>query len=674
MKALSGKRKMPKKAVRLQSAKSVIKEDFIAYGFSAPENVCEIQTPKNSATDFDVEAYYIKKRDEHGEQSAYLRKIGEDIRVFYAEIVGARLPFIAYTLSEFSINELLIGKDRRAHLETIVLADKLLADGEKEYILSVVPETHPAKRKAGLSGAQTDDESEEYTAFYWKNNKSVPCADEEYIPELFERIKTAVFSNITLMEVAESEEEKKAQEIEENPEEEQIIEEILDRQSEEDAVVEDIFDEILEEGDIFEQEDAEQKDKAPASEEIETEEIHNIEQSDSEPKTLEEKPVSKKKEKHKKKKRASLFSRKKKEKKKVGESEEEPKQISESENSEQPEPPVEDETPAIEQGEDLIEEKTEQPKAKESTEEALEEQPEEDTIIEEGAQQEEQEESLEESEQVQNEEAPEPEEPAENPQPEPVEETPVPEKPKKSKKRKKSPLFSRKSKKAPAKKKVGEPEKEYKKSKRKKVIKEEPEAEEIAELKEPDDFEVVERLEIEPVPAKSEPDKDEEDLFEEKQTLTLIEILDAAQITNYDMEKYLPYLKAALKSTVFAVPITDESGEAHDKIFVSKKSAQMLDISVLKIPDECELIMPDTDKPELRRSIKLKTIVAHSKTFIPVFTDYEMFTQVFGKVQRAALFSFSNLYSQVKKDDMIKGVILNPEINDLVIFEDEMEI
>lgn len=670
MKALSGKRKMPKKAVRLQSAKSVIKDDFIAYGFSAPENVCEIQTPKNSVTDFDVEAYYIKKRDEHGEQSAYLRKIGEDIRVFYAEIVGASLPFIAYTLSEFSINELLIGKDRRAHLETIVLADKLLADGEKEYILSVVPETHPAKRKAGISGAQTDDESEEYTAFYWKNNKSVPCADEEYIPELFERIKTAVFSNITLMEVAESEEEKKAQEIEENPEEEQIIEEILDRQSEEDAVVEDIFDEILEEGDIFEQEDAEQKDEAPASEEIETEEIHNIEQSDSEPKNLEEKPVSKKKEKHKKKKRAFLFSRKKKEKKKVGESEEEPKQASEIEKSEEPEQPVEDETPAIEQGEDLIEEKSEQPEAKESAKEALEEQSEEDTIIEEVAQPEEQEER----EQAQNEEAPEPEEPAENPQPEPVEETPVPEKPKKTKKREKSSFFSRKSKKAPAKKKVGEPEKEYKKSKKKEVFKQESKAEEIAELKEPDDFEVVEKLEVEPVTAKPEPEKDEEDLFEEKQTLTLIEILDAAQITNYEMEKYLPYLKAALKSTVFAVPITDESGEAYDKIFVSKKSAQMLDISVLKIPDECELIMPDTDKPELRRSIKLKTIVAHSKTFIPVFTDYEMFTQVFGKVQRAALFSFSNLYSQVKKDDMIKGVILNPEINDLVIFEDEMEI
>ena len=98
----------------------------------------------------------------------------------------------------------------------------------------------------------------------------------------------------------------------------------------------------------------------------------------------------------------------------------------------------------------------------------------------------------------------------------------------------------------------------------------------------------------------------------------------------------------------------------------------MLEGKDYPIGENKELIFPDDEREELRKHIKLKTIMSSGEAFIPAFTSTEMFEQIFGKAERCGLFAFPNLCSQTEKNEQIKGVIINPDITDLKFSQEEL--
>ena len=139
MKPLNKKVKAPKKAVRVESKNGVIEEDFITFGVDCPE-IGNVSAIRSNISEVDVDAYYIKKVDEGKEKCVYFRKIGNTSRVFFAEKKGeGHIPFTPYVLSEYSLNEILHGKEPRINYDGLVLADRVIDENETEYISMFMP-------------------------------------------------------------------------------------------------------------------------------------------------------------------------------------------------------------------------------------------------------------------------------------------------------------------------------------------------------------------------------------------------------------------------------------------------------------------------------------------------------------------------------------------------------
>ena len=165
------------------------------------------QYPTN-VTPPDFEAYYIKVSDGTGEQSVYLRNVGaERWRVFFAKSFGTRLGFDAYACSEYTFKDLLAGKDRRAKSGKLDFADRLLGIDEVQYLSAFMPNVHEKKRKNALALTGDDSGASEVTAYYWKEGKSIPCADEDYVLGLFTALKEIACCSVELEFADEDEDE-----------------------------------------------------------------------------------------------------------------------------------------------------------------------------------------------------------------------------------------------------------------------------------------------------------------------------------------------------------------------------------------------------------------------------------------------------------------------------------
>ena len=739
MKPLNKKVKAPKKALRVESKNSVIEEDFIALGIDCPE-IGTVSATGNGKSQVDFDAFYIKKADEGKEKCVYFRKIGAQARVLFAEKKDeGHIPFLPYVLSEFSLNELLHGTDRRAQDGALVLADRVLGENELKYISAFMPEEHPTKRKKGISMALSDDEQLEYTAFYWKKGKSVPCADIDTIPELFEALEIVTFNDIDLT-LPEPEEPAKEEPVE-GLEETEVVEEkaeVLAKESEIIADEEEAIEEELPtaeeaaEGEVTEETEKAEPEKAEeiAQENAEVgEEPEEIEPEKSELIEEEiEEPDAPKKE--KKPKKESFFARRRKnkqlKKKKESQKEEieqalpeqtgeeisepEPAQVSDEEPvedeisaeeaealvaampmdlfSEQEledifENPFDDETEETEEPETVIEEQSAETEAeheeiseKEQKPEVTEEQPAEvsgvlDEINEKAEELAEETEIIADEEEIIAEESEileEAEEEIAETKLEIIEE----KKPAKKEKHKKSSFFAKKAKK----KKVSEPEVSAKKAKKTKEKKKKQatalDAKLDDELKNEEEISLEEVQVLPEKPAGSEEKFSVEDFFESEKPLTLLQILEAAEISNENKKTFLQYMIPALMNTVYVVPITD-SGEHANAVYVSRKAADLLETEQYPTGENKELIFPDDEREELRKHIKLKTIMSSGEAYIPAFTSTEMFEQIFGKAERCGLFAFPNLCSQTRKNEQIKGVIINPEITDLKFSQEELK-
>ncbi len=744
MKPLNEKVKAPKKAVRIESKSGVIKEDFITLGTERPK-VGTVSAIRSNVSEVDVDAYYIKKTDEGKEKCVYLRKVGSETRVlFVKKKTQGHIPFIAYALSEFSLNELLLGRDRRAKDESLELADRKIGENELEYISMFMPADHQLKRKKGISMALTNDEKYEFMAFYWKKGKSVPCANSSYIPVLFDALETVTFNNASLTspeqaadEIAiegndaedndsqaefKGEVQPTAQSVENEAEqqeaesvEEPVSEEVQAEQEEEEKLAvqleeaEEISEETREEAaekaetetdseeadeeisaqesealaaamplDLFSEQELEEIFENPFDDEPDEtqhtaedegesdkdlpESEASVDEGEAEEAENEKQPENAKAEaaEEERPKKEGFFEkrRKRKQLKKEKKSESKAKKTAESEEAKeadearldeqtkeaaaQDEPVLaeaqametemfaEEETP-FEDEADIAREneiKLEKEQAHLTAEESQKEQ--------EGAEREEQLESAENEEKAQDSEqiiASEPEQ---------IKEKPVKkERAKKDKKRKK------------------------KEKKAKKGAKES--AEELAE----------EEISLENADVSEDEEKKEntfsiEEYFESEKPLTLLQILEAAEINNDNKKGFMPYMIPALMNTVFVVPITD-SGENADAVYVSKKAADLLGENSFPMGKGKELIMPGDKREGLRKGIRIKTIMSSGEAFIPAFTSAEMFEQIFGKLERSGLFAFQNLRSQVNKIEQIKGIIINPEITDLIFEEEDIK-
>ena len=147
----------------------------------------------------DFEAYYIKISDTSDEQSVYLRNVGKDVwRVFYAKSFGTTLGWEPYTSSEYTLKDLLIGKERRAKSGKLDCADRLLGIDEIQYLSAFMPNVHETKRKNAWALATDESGEKIVTAYYWKEGKSIPCADEDYVLGLFTALKEIACCSVLL--------------------------------------------------------------------------------------------------------------------------------------------------------------------------------------------------------------------------------------------------------------------------------------------------------------------------------------------------------------------------------------------------------------------------------------------------------------------------------------------
>lgn len=165
------------------------------------------QYPTN-VTPPDFEAYYIKIGDADGEQSVYLRNVGQEgWRVFFAHSFGMHLEFDTYACSEYTLKEMLSGKGRYVKSGKLDCADRLLGIDEVQYLSAFMPNVHEKKRKNALALAGDDSGASEVTAYYWKEGKSIPCADENYVLGLFTALKEIACCSVELEFADEDEEE-----------------------------------------------------------------------------------------------------------------------------------------------------------------------------------------------------------------------------------------------------------------------------------------------------------------------------------------------------------------------------------------------------------------------------------------------------------------------------------
>lgn len=716
MKPLNKKVKVPKKAVRVESKNGVIEEDFITFGIDQPE-IGTVSAIRSNISEVDVDAYYIKRVDEGKEKCVYFRKIGNTSRVFFAEKKGeGHIPFTPYVLSEYSLNEILHGKEPRINYDGLVLADRVIDENETEYISMFMPADHQLKRKNGISMALTNDDKYEFTAFYWKKGKSVPCANSTYIPVLFDALETVTFNSTSLTSP-----EQAAEEITLEGDDEADLEQTeAEPESEEETEANDT-----------EAQEAENEEQQPEAEEIEpieeneaesveTDEIVPAPEEDSAEQSAESEEIKpekkpkkegfferRRKKKELKKAEKARQNAEKKEKAEALEKEEKGEAESVSDTADEPvedeispeesealaaaisldlfseeeledifSNPFDDETESADETPDSevtveADEPAETEKAEEEYSEKAQTLAEEAKIIEEEREiiAEEAEELKEEAQELEEEK----QEIIEAEHSEATADYEKKEKPaKKAKnKEKKGSLFAKKQKKkkvsgseaeAKAKK-----EKKSKRNKKKELVADEPAVDERQ----------LEELSLEAEQSAPEPESESkefstDDYFENEKPLTLLQILEAADISNDNKKHFLQYMKPAIMNTVYVVPITD-SGEHTDAVYVSKKAANLLEGKDYPIGSKKELILPGDEREELRKHIKLKTIMSSSEAFIPAFTSAQMFEQIFGKNERCGLFAFPNLCSQTAKNEQIKGVIINPEITDLKFTQEELE-
>ena len=161
----------------------------------------------------DFEAYYISIADESTQRCVYLRNLGaENWRIFYAAGAAGLLGFEAYACSEYVLHDILLGKDRRSKAGQIDCCDRLLEVDEVQYLSAFMPNEHALKRSKGQALCEKKEGTCVLNAYYWKNHKCVPCADEAYILSLFEALsEIARFS----VELEFAEEDADAEDIEE---------------------------------------------------------------------------------------------------------------------------------------------------------------------------------------------------------------------------------------------------------------------------------------------------------------------------------------------------------------------------------------------------------------------------------------------------------------------------
>ncbi|MBQ6380459.1 MAG: hypothetical protein IJJ41_02515 [Clostridia bacterium] len=154
----------------------------------------------------DFEAYYIKLYDGTSEKSVYLRSAQKNCwRVFFMRSYTGRLPLNTYSCSEYSLKEMLAGTDLRTKSGAYDCCDRLLSIDEVQYLSAFMPNEHAPKRPKGMACASDDAGTTEVTAYYWKGGKSVPCADENYILELFRSLEEIARCSV-LLEFADEEE------------------------------------------------------------------------------------------------------------------------------------------------------------------------------------------------------------------------------------------------------------------------------------------------------------------------------------------------------------------------------------------------------------------------------------------------------------------------------------
>ena len=117
------------------------------------------------------------------------------------------MGFDAYACSEYALKDLLAGKDRRAKSGKLDFADRLLGIDEVQYLSAFMPNVHEKKRKNALALTGNDSGASEVTAYYWKEGKSIPCADEDYVLGLFTALKEIACCSVELEFADEDEDE-----------------------------------------------------------------------------------------------------------------------------------------------------------------------------------------------------------------------------------------------------------------------------------------------------------------------------------------------------------------------------------------------------------------------------------------------------------------------------------
>ena len=594
----------------------------------------------------DFEAYYIKANNGADEKSVYLRQVGADAwRVFYAKRVAGSSGFESYACSEYTLKNLLLGKEQRAKSGNYDFADRRLDTWHIHYLSSFVPQEHPLKRKEALALAADDTLETQWTAYYWKDGKCVACADEAYIPALYSALEEIARCSVCVTFENTAPE---AEAIETAvPEQADAGEDIaMPTEAPLPEVSEDALEDITEE--TLPQEEVptleEEPDETPALETIESvreaefeevsvpqeqEEIVAAAQTDEDeaaPAQAEEPPTKKK----------GLFSFFKKDSaKKVAvpvPAAEEPAQEEEPEVEEPVEAEIIQEEPPIE-----TEEATEQPEAEEAAE--SEPAPEEEPVIE----------AVEEAEIAQEEPPIETEEAIEQPEAEEAaesepaqEEEPVIEAVEAAEIAQEEPPIATEE------------------------ATEQPEAEEAAEPEPaPENAPAPPHAEKKRKAAKADPRKPAV-RYDLPQLISAYTASGKKKARKKELIEALPHCP-------LIVPISAQEYDDPTLVYVSKQANALCGIKMIPfvMMADKQALLPGGEDEALRQGVMVKTVVNKSKTYIPVFGDFKSAEQIFGTGETFGVFTLKNILTHLSHNESVQGITVNPISVNLKIDKEE---
>lgn len=569
--------------------------------YRSPEPVVR-EYPTN-VTPPDFEAYYIEYDDGKNTQCVYLRNVGDDdFRALYAKCAESAkpLPFIAYACSEYTLKDILSGKDRRSKSGAFDCCDRKLGIDEIQYLSAFMPNVHELKRPKGKPDLYINDGKEYINAYYWKGGKSVACADEDYVISLFESLKELARCSV-ILEISDEEDDALAAELPqaeaEQPEEEkaQEVNEPEDlAEAQEESAEEETEPETLQEAAEAEPEqdklEEEKTEAEPAISEPEQEDTADAEQPDEQPaEQTEGKPK-----KHKK----GFFSALKKKKENKGEPVEQEKEETANESALE-EIPVTFEGLAEEiltdEQEKAEPEKEAEPESEAQETESAEAEPE-------PAQDKEETETQplkEETEDVKEEEEPVSELPSENAEDEDGQLS----------------LFA--------------PEE------MKEITSAQAENEQKVELweqKKSAEFDLAELISAYSAAAGRKKAKIREQILQK-----------------------LPYCP-------LVVPISAQNFDDSDLVFVSKQAVVLCEDKTepfIALAGK-KALMPFEENKQLRQGVMVKTVVNKGKTFIPIFSDFKTAKQIFGENEKLGVFTLKNLISHISRTKVIEGITVNP--------------